>query len=150
MYLRRLFFIFFVTLNLYSYAQQTKNLMGYWVYDSIVHADNRDSLKSKLVENLYNDLYIHFKKNGQYTSQILNRNEQGRWTYKNSKLELRSKQGALIEFKIIELKPLTLTVQFANETFHLKRRDNYILTVSKEEGIPQKVKKKKKKKRKKD
>lgn len=150
MYLRRLFFILFVTLNLYSYAQQTKDLMGYWVYESVIHANNRDSLKSKLVENLYNDLYIHFKKNGHYTSQILNRNEYGHWTYKNSKLELRSKQGALIEFKIIELKPLTLTVQFANETFLLKRRDNYILTVAKENEVPPKIKKKKKKKRKKD
>lgn len=149
MHLKRLLFLIFISINFYTYSQQQKDFTGYWVYESLVLNNNRDSLKSQLVENLYSDLYIHFKNNGQYSSLILNRNEQGQWTYNNYNIELRSHAGAIIEIKIIEVNKQDLILEFANETFCLKRRNNFPYSVSETEIKTSKPKKKKRKRNKK-
>lgn len=151
MNLRQLFTIIFIGISLFSYAQQTQDLAGYWVYESVVQTHHKDSTKSQLIKDLYNDLYIHVKKNGNYSSQILNRQEKGQWTYtsEQAKLELRSTQGAIIEIKIIEVNPKELVIGLANEIFNLKKRNSYSLTSAEEDVKPVKKKKKKESKRKK-
>lgn len=144
MYLRGLpiFILFFINFSLL--AQQSKDFMGYWTYDMVVSDVQQDSSEYKLVENLYHDLYILFKKNGQYSSLILNRNESGHWKYKDKTIKLRSSQGAIIEMKIIDVAPDVLIIQFANETFKLKRNTNFPLSVSNSEDLVEEPKKKKK------
>lgn len=152
MYLKSVFCIVLFYLNIPLFAQQNQEISGYWAYETVLHEVEKDSTKVKLVENLYNDLYINFNKNGKYTSQILNRNEKGNWVYnkKEEKIELRSTQGAIVEIKVIDINSQILIIQLANEVFKLKKHNNYLLSVP-TDNITQKkerVKKKKKKRRK--
>lgn len=131
------------------FGQKPEDFTGYWTYKTVVVHTKEDSTKYKLVENLYESLNIHFKKDGSYSSFILNRKENGQWKLLNNILELRSSQGAIIEMKIIEINNKELTLKFANETFKLKKSKNVLLSFSTSElkTTPEKEKKNKRRKK---
>ena len=150
MFSRSVFFIILFYINSSLFAQQDQEISGYWAYETVLHEVEKDSTKVKLVENLYGDLYIHFNKNGKYSSQILNRNEKGEWNYnqKEDKIELRSSKGAIVEIKVIDVNAQILIIQLANEIFKLKKHHNYLLSVPVENTTFEKKKSKKRKKKK--
>lgn len=151
MYLKSLLIFLFINVNLTLYGQKPEDFTGFWTYEAIVVNSQNDSTKYKLVENLYSNLHIHFKADGQYSSFILNRNENGEWKFLKDILELRSSQGAIIEMKIIEVSDRVLTLKFANETFQLKRNNHNPNMISQSEHLDAcpKAEKKDQKKRKK-
>mgnify|MGYP000005807537 CR=1 FL=1 len=150
MNLKQLLIFVFFYINFALIAQKTENFNGYWSYEMVMPSTQQDSTKQNLVRDLYNDMYIHLKENGEYSSLILNRNEIGHWKYNKRKIKLTSSQGAIIEMKIINISSHELTIEFANEVFKLKKNESSPLSISKanSENLIIKTKKKKKKRKK--
>lgn len=119
--MKTIFLNILILMSLKSFSQEVSLISGRWFFHSLKSGVTLDSSNFHLKSQLYQDLTFHFSPDGNFSSQIMKRNETGQWILNKSKkqLTLNSKNGSIIEINIISITKNEFIIRFANEILKL-------------------------------